>query len=440
MPRVSDSLPATRRPRAPSSTRPLVQYGKKILSSDQKSDLDSDEFEDDGKGTPLKKPLWDTELDNVLYKGMRLLPKMGTRAVHLETDGQSFGRNGLLAEYVRRQTGKYRSRRQVTSHLVQLRLAAVGDQRFDDLQLFVGHDISRDAFAALNWSNLLGDDLYPETAPAAKLANDKHKLEWEAAASARKSRRMGPSAIEPARSSQHKKARRAPVSSSYVDSSSDEERVVDVGGGEPEQLPDSRRIEPEPARSRKRLRSPSSSSGETDAAGRRPEQEGRQKESFELGARRASRSPLSKRASRTFNALADSNLALASPALPSSHVLDVAHPLAAPPPRLDLALAAEWSSRIPSSLATSTTVAHGDLLAFLAGLHPSLVALSPALAAAGFTTVDALAKLVLLEPSTIALVLDWIRRRPGPPVSVIHLRMLGRELEEAGRVLRGAAR
>lgn len=51
---------------------------------------------------------------------MALLPAMGRRAVSLETDGQSMGRNGLLSEYLRRQTGKYRNRTQISSHICTL--------------------------------------------------------------------------------------------------------------------------------------------------------------------------------------------------------------------------------------------------------------------------------------------------------------------------------
>lgn len=53
--------------------------------------------------------------------GMTILPNMGRRTIWLEDDEQSYGRNGLLAEYVRRQTGKVRNRTQLASHLAVLR-------------------------------------------------------------------------------------------------------------------------------------------------------------------------------------------------------------------------------------------------------------------------------------------------------------------------------
>ncbi|TNY19655.1 hypothetical protein DMC30DRAFT_399726 [Rhodotorula diobovata] len=60
---------------------------------------------------------------------MALLPKMGRRAIYLETDDESFGRNGLLGEYLRRQTGKIRNRTQIASHLAVMRKNNPKDQR-----------------------------------------------------------------------------------------------------------------------------------------------------------------------------------------------------------------------------------------------------------------------------------------------------------------------
>lgn len=52
---------------------------------------------------------------------MTILPNMGRRTIWLEDDDQSYGRNGLLGEYIRRQTGKVRNRTQVASHIAVLR-------------------------------------------------------------------------------------------------------------------------------------------------------------------------------------------------------------------------------------------------------------------------------------------------------------------------------
>lgn len=74
-----------------------------------------------GKRDDTGNDLWDAQLDKVLRHGMTILPNMGRRTIWLEDDEQSYGRNGLLGEYIRRQTGKVRNRTQVASHLAVLR-------------------------------------------------------------------------------------------------------------------------------------------------------------------------------------------------------------------------------------------------------------------------------------------------------------------------------
>jgi hypothetical protein len=61
--------------------------------------------------------------------GMALLPNMGRRTIWLEDDDESYGRNGLLGEYIRRQTGKIRNRTQVASHIAVLRKHNPNDKK-----------------------------------------------------------------------------------------------------------------------------------------------------------------------------------------------------------------------------------------------------------------------------------------------------------------------
>lgn len=64
-----------------------------------------------------------------LLAGMALLPNMGRRTIWLEDDDESYGRNGLLGEYIRRQTGKIRNRTQVASHIAVLRKHNPNDKK-----------------------------------------------------------------------------------------------------------------------------------------------------------------------------------------------------------------------------------------------------------------------------------------------------------------------
>jgi hypothetical protein len=84
---------------------------KKVASSGSRKD-------DKGRGGEGEE-LWTEDLDEVLRVGLKLIPKMGRRSIQLNTksDQSTYGRVGLLSEYLRRQTGKHRDRNKISSHL-----------------------------------------------------------------------------------------------------------------------------------------------------------------------------------------------------------------------------------------------------------------------------------------------------------------------------------
>ncbi|BGP06323.1 hypothetical protein JCM10049v2_002144 [Rhodotorula toruloides] len=84
-----------------------------------------------------------------------------------------------------------------------------------------------------------------------------------------------------------------------------------------------------------------------------------------------------------------------------------------------------------------------DISAFLYALHPSLEPLTPHLIASGFTTVESLASLALLDSAILSNVLDLVRTNaasattqsttaPAPP-AVVQLSLLAKSLKAAGR-------
>ncbi|GAA5982449.1 hypothetical protein JCM10908_006653 [Rhodotorula pacifica] len=140
-----------------------------------------------GKRDDSGNDLWDEELDRVLRHGMTILPNMGRRTIWLEDDEQSYGRNGLIGEYIRRQTGKVRNRTQVASHLAVLRKNNPDDTELHTL--VIGHDITPEEFTLINWSQLLGPDLHPQTRETAKQVNDAVKQHRDIVVAAQKARR-----------------------------------------------------------------------------------------------------------------------------------------------------------------------------------------------------------------------------------------------------------
>ncbi|GAA5866062.1 hypothetical protein JCM1840_003396 [Sporobolomyces johnsonii] len=174
----------------------------KAKQEEDSRDEDSDELdseEEDGRATrSMRKDkdgedLWTVEMDEVLRSGMAKIPMMGRRSVILESDGQTYGRNGLLGEYLRRQTGKIRNRTQMASHLVLLRKRCGEDTErkslvllpafsFSVLTLVLGSTVlslldghalpSSTPLQSLNFDQLLGPDLHPETFAAAAEVNN----------------------------------------------------------------------------------------------------------------------------------------------------------------------------------------------------------------------------------------------------------------------------
>ncbi|GJN94035.1 hypothetical protein Rhopal_007098-T1 [Rhodotorula paludigena] len=153
--------------------------------------------------------LWDAEMDRVLFAGMALIPALGRRTVWLGDD--SYGRNGLLGEYLRRQTGKIRNRTQVASHLAVMRKNRPNDQQLADL--INGHPLAADALATTNWSELLGPDLHPTSVSTAKAENDRVKRHRDEVVALQKARRGSSASLSNAGS-----PAAAHVSRSYVSS------------------------------------------------------------------------------------------------------------------------------------------------------------------------------------------------------------------------------
>lgn len=267
----------------------------------------------------------------------------------------------------------------------------------------------------MDWAQLVGPDLFPETASAATAVNTKmrrHKrlvaraaVKRQARSAASRSAKGTSASGKSGRSSRSRRtARTSDESSSDADSSEDGEGAAG-GQGRSERSGTSRSGSPARPRYVKRSRSRASRrDGGSSGAGRRGVKEDSDEgaSAKENGAGPSSRF---KKARRTSDPHFSTFLPSPSP-----------------------------STHSPSlSLATSTL---STLSVFLAGLNPSLIPLAPPLGAAGLDSLDALTKLALLEPSSVALMLEGMRQCAEPPVSVVQLRLLGRQLKEAGRALR----
>ncbi|GAA5911692.1 hypothetical protein JCM6882_006941 [Rhodosporidiobolus microsporus] len=171
--------------------RKQVFYGKKeeegsSTSSEERSSGDESEgysgdgesesdAEEDGDGgvedrppqarpsvslLPPPTPLWPIEALQALERGLAIIPSLGKRRVRV--GGERAGRNGLLGEYIRRQTGRVYTRIQVGQLLKTLKRRATGNS--SRLSLVKGGAVpDYSVLVDRDWSAFLGSDRHAHT-------------------------------------------------------------------------------------------------------------------------------------------------------------------------------------------------------------------------------------------------------------------------------------